>query len=181
MRRFVSRFSSAPLLALALISLAACDQSPTTADQTPLPPVAPYGTRIVFAQGGNSEPYRVSGWSKTEEKFTWSEGTSAQLRIPISATPDTVSLKMRIAALIKPPELPFQPVELWVNDQKLAEWHVGNTAEFVAVIPHDLSKAGRVLEITIKTPKATSPQALGLGADPRVLGICCLDLDISKG
>ena len=181
MCRSVSRFSSAPLLAIALISLASCDRSPTAEDQAPLPPEVPYGTKIVFAQGGNSESYKISGWSKTEEKFTWSEGSSAQLRVPVPATPDTVSLKIRLAALIKPPELPFQPVELWLNDLKIAEWQVGNTAVFVAAIPPDLTKAGGVLTITIKTPKATSPQALGLGADPRVLGICCLDLEISKG
>jgi hypothetical protein len=179
--RSVSRFTSAPFLALALVSLAGCNRSARPEDQASLPPEVPYGTKIVFAQGGNSEPYRISGWSKTEEKFTWSEGTSAQLRLRVPATPDAVSLKMRLAALIKAPELPLQPVELWLNDRKIAEWQVGNTAVFVAAIPPDLSKAGGVLTITIKTPKATSPQTLGLGADPRVLGICCFDVEISKG
>jgi hypothetical protein len=94
---------------------------------------------------------------------------------------DTVSLKIRLAALMKAPELPFQPVEVHINDQKIAEWQVSDTAEFVAAIPHDLTKAGGVLTIVFKTPKATSPKALGLSADPRVLGICCLDLELSKG
>lgn len=179
MHGFISR--SAALLALALISLAGCDRSPTAADQTARLPEVLYGTKIVFAQGGNSEPYKNSGWSKTEEKFTWSEGTSATLRIPVSATPDTVSLKMRLAALTKAPELPFQPVEIQVNDQKIAEWQVADTSEFVAALPRELTKAGGILTIVIKTPKATSPKALGLGADPRILGICCLDLELSKG
>jgi hypothetical protein len=101
------------------------------------------------------------------------------MRVP--ATENAVSLKMKMAALIKPPDLPFQPIEIQVNDQKIAEWQVGDTAEFVASLPHDLTKAGGVLTIVIKTPKATSPKALGLGADPRILGICCLDLELSKG
>jgi hypothetical protein len=167
--------------ALALFSIGGCNRLPTAADRSPGPAEVPYGTRIGFGQGGNSEPYKVSGWSKTEEKFTWSEGSSAQLRIPVPATEETVSLKMRIAALIKPPEQPFQPVEIWVNDQRIAEWQVGDTAEFIAAIPHDLTKFGNALSIVIKTPKAASPKALGLSADPRVLGICCFDLELSKG
>jgi hypothetical protein len=166
---------------LALLSLCGCNRSAPTLESSAPAPEVQFGSRIIFGQGGNSEAYRISGWSKTEEKFTWSEGTSAQLRIRVPASEDTISLKMRIAALIKPPELPFQPVEIWVNDQKIAEWQVGNTAEFVATIPHDLMKLGGPLTVLIKTPKATSPQALGLNADPRVLGVCCFDLELSKG
>ena len=177
--RSASGIIRAPLLALTLLSLS-CNRSPT-ADRSPEPAEVPYGTKIVFGQGGNSEPYKVSGWSKTEEKFTWSEGSSAQLRIPVSATEDAISLKMKIAALIKLPDLPFQPVEIWVNDQKIAEWQVGDTAEFTAAIPHDLTKHGGALKILIKTPKATSPKALAVNADPRVLGVCCFDLEMSKG
>src|SRR3954453_15600194 len=97
-------------LILALISFGACNP-PETPSNSALPPPLRFGTRITFGQGGNSEPYKVSGWSATEEKFTWLEGTSARLRFPITATEANITLKMRIAALIKPPELPAQPVE----------------------------------------------------------------------
>jgi hypothetical protein len=170
--RSASGVICALLLALGFISFG-CNRSRPTG-RLPEPPEIAYGTPIVFGQGGNSEPYKASGWSKTEEKFTWSEGTSAQLSMRVPATENAVSLKMKMAALIKPPDLPFQPIEIQVNDQKIAEWQVGDTAEFVASLPHDLTKAGGVLTIVIKTPKATSPKALGLGADPRILGICCL-------
>ena len=170
----------AALLILALISLAACNRTQTV-DRASEPAEVPYGTRIVFGQGGNSEPYKGSGWSRTEEKFTWSEGTSAELLIPVAATDDIIVLKMRIGALFKSPELPFQPVEVYVNGQKIAEWQVGDTAEFTVAIPHDVTKLGGVLTVNIKTPKATSPKALGLSADPRVLGICCLALELAKG
>jgi hypothetical protein len=168
-------------VAVVLFSLAGCDRSKTIENNPSGPAEIPFNTRISFGQGGNSEPYKSAGWSKTEEKFTWTEGTSAQLRLPVAATNDTVALKILMSALIKSPELPFQPVEVYVNDQKVAEWHVGEAAEFVAAIPHDITKLGGVLTINFKTPKATSPKALGLSADPRVLGICCLDLELSKG
>jgi hypothetical protein len=88
---------------------------------------------------------------------------------------------MTLAALVKPPELPTQPVEVFIEDQKIAEWQVGNTSEFTAAIPQDLTKRGGTLKILIKTPKATSPKALEINADPRVLGVCCFDLEMSKG
>jgi hypothetical protein len=157
------------------------NRSETVTDTTaPTPAAIQFGTKISFGEGGNSETYRVSGWSKTEAKFTWTEGTSARLRIPISATNDPISLKMTLAALIKPPDLASQPVEVYVNDQKITEWQVGTTAEFVAAIPSSITKVGGTLAVELRTPKATSPKSLGLSADSRVLGICCLDLELSK-
>lgn len=166
--------------AFTLLLLGGCNRSDSGADSSG-PAEIEYGSKITFGRGGNSGPYKTAGWSTTEEKFTWSEGTSAQLRIPVPATTDPVTLKMRIAALVKPPELSSQPVEVFINDQKIAEWQVGDTSEFVARVPPDFTKKGGVLNIDIKTPKATSPKALGLSDDPRVLGICCLDLEFSKG
>jgi hypothetical protein len=163
------------------MALSACNPSDTTTDTAAGPAPLAYGKRVSFAQGGNAEGYKGAGWSTTEEKFTWSEGTSAQLRIPVAATEDKISLKIRIAALVKPPELPSQPVEVLVNDQKVAEWQVGNTAEFVAEIPPSLTKPGGSLNIIFKTPKAASPKTLGLSDDPRILGICCFDLELAKG
>lgn len=167
--------------AFTLLLVGGCgDRSETVVAESALPPEVQYGSKITFGKGGNSEPYKKSGWSPTEEKFTWSEGTSAQLRIPVPASNEPVSLRMRIAALIKPPELPFQPVEVFVNDQKVAEWQVGDTSEFAARVPPELTKPGGILNIEIKTSKATSPKALGLSADPRVLGVCVLELELAK-
>jgi hypothetical protein len=177
----VSATVYATLLTLALSSLAGCNRTQTAVDRSSDQTDVPYGTKITFEQGGNADSFKVSGWSKTEEKFTWSEGTSAELRIPVAATDDIIVLRMRMAALFKPPELPFQPVEIYVNGQKIVEWKVGDTADFSVAIPHDTTKLGGVLSVIIATPKATSPKALGLSADPRILGICCLDLELTKG
>ena len=149
-------------------------------DSGGLPGLA-YGTKVSFGQGGGSERYKESGWSKTEEKFTWTEGTVAALKMKVPATADSITLKIRMSGLIKEPALPFQPVEVEVNGQKIADWQVGDLSEFVAAIPHDITKKGGELTITLKTPKATSPKALGINPDPRILGICCLSLEISKG
>jgi hypothetical protein len=167
---------------LGLITQAACDSSPQT---TSAPESAPatgdvVGRRIEFKAGAQSERYRVSGWSASEPNFTWSEGTSAKLALPISAVAGGLTLKVNIAALNHPPQLPTQPVEVYANGQKVGEWQVGNVAEFTAAIPGDVTKDGGTLTLEFRTPKAASPKSLGVNADPRVLGICLTSLELSK-
>jgi hypothetical protein len=159
--------------------LEGCNRPAPVSDSSAAPQAIAYGVPIKFVRGGNSEAFKGFGWSQPEDKFTWSEGSSAELRIPVAPTQSNVVLKMTMAALVKPPELPIQPVEVSVNGEKIAEWQVSETSEFTAPVPPAATKAGRLLTITIKTPKATSPKALGLSADPRILGICCLQVELA--
>ena len=87
---------------------------------------------------------------------------------------------MVIAALTKPPELPWQPVEVHANGQKIADWEVGDTAEFDAAIPGTITRFGGTLTIEFRVPKATSPKALGVNQDSRVLGICVRSLELVR-
>ena len=168
-------------VAAALVVLSAYGQFKTPGESTPSSGVdLAYGTKVSFGTGGNSEPFRVSGWSGTEEESTWTEGTSAVLTMRVSPTTDPVVLKMKLAGLTKDPDLPFQPVEVYINDQKVADWHVADTAEFSAAIPQEMTRSGGLLGITLKIPKAVSPKALGLSDDPRVLGVSCVDLQLAK-
>ena len=169
-------------VAVAFAVLSAYGQSETPNQSIPSSGVdLAYGTNVSFGAGGNSEPLRVSGWSGTEEEFTWTEGTSAVLAMRVSPTTDPVVLKMKLAGLTKDPDFPFQPVEVYINDQKVADWHVAEEpAEFSAAIPQEMTRSGGLLGITLKIPKATSPKALGLSDDSRVLGVSCFDLQLVK-
>jgi hypothetical protein len=138
------------------------------------------GQVIRFGQGGGSEQYRVSGWSHTEAEFTWTEGRTAKLDLPIGSDTGPWSLKVAIAGLIHPPDLPYQTVEVYANDKKVAEWQAGNTAELTALIPADANQSGGKMMIEFRTPKAASPKSLGLNEDPRVLGVCVLWLELRK-
>ena len=168
------------VLFLVAVAFAGCSRSDNVASDSVAAAEIKYNVPLTFGDGGNAAPYKTTGWSKAEEKFTWSEGTAAELRLPVPATDAAVVLKMRIAALVKPPELSSQPVEIQVNGQKVAEWRVSDTADFTAPIPQELTKPGGILTILIKTPQATSPKTLGLSADPRVLGICCFHIELDK-
>lgn len=161
----------------ALLLLTACGERPTGETESPR---YAYGTVIDFSQAGPANAYRASGWNKPEEKFTWSDGNTAVLRVPIEPTTDRVTLRIMASGLVKEPELPFQPVEVHLNDEKVADWQVGNTASFSVPIPESLSRKGGDLTVTFKIPKAASPKQLGTSEDVRVLGLCVHNFEISK-
>ena len=168
----------ARLIAVAIVVLlAACGEREAASP----PPPKPYelGTVISFGKGGGSEAFRDGGWSETEAAFTWTLGPIARLAIPVAASARPLNLRMRLAGLIKPPEFPSQPVEVRVNGQSIATWAVVNTADFNATIPVEIAKTGGELNIELLIPKSTSPKALGLSTDPRVIGITCAELAIS--
>ena len=73
----------------------------------------------------------------------------------------TSTLSVTAFGLINPPELLAQPVEVWVNEQKIADWQVAAVAPFRATIPVELTKGGGTLTLTFKVPKAASPNSSG--------------------
>jgi hypothetical protein len=86
---------------------------------------------------------------------------------------------MMISALTNPPDLPFQPVEVLANQKQVAQWEVSSVGEFRAIIPAE-AVIGSTLEMELRTPKATSPKALGQSEDPRVLGVCVHWLELAE-
>jgi hypothetical protein len=126
----------------------------------------------------DSERYRVSGWSRTEGNFAWTEGTSARLALPIPVDAGALKLSMTLRGLTQPPTLPAQSVEVYVKDKKIADWQVSETAPFTAEIPAELTKGTKKLNLEFRIPKATSPNALGMNADTRLLGICAYSIEL---
>jgi hypothetical protein len=155
-------------LAGSALSLVSCGRSE---DATSTDSSSIVGRRIQFGQAGGSETYRSMGWSNTEEKFTWTEGNSARLTLPVGSRKSALKLRMMISALTNPPDLPAQPVEVLANQKQVTQWQVSSAGEFAAIIPAE-AVSGSTLEIEFRTSKAVSPKALGQSEDPRVLGIC---------
>jgi hypothetical protein len=139
-----------------------------------------FGKLIHFNGTHEAEPYEVSGWSPTERNFTWTEGKAAVLALPVPPNPGALRLRLLVSAFTHPPELPFQPVEVYANGQKITDWQVGNPAENLAEIPSEVSGKATTLTIQFRTPKASAPAEYSAKADQRVLGICCHELELTK-
>ena len=111
---------------------------------------------------------------------TWSEGKSAQLVLPIPSDPGALTLIIKLGALISRPAVPHQTVEVFANGQKTADWEVADTADFSARIPAEVTKKGGILNIELRVPNATSPKALGLGDDSRILGVRVYSVELKR-
>jgi hypothetical protein len=135
------------------------------------------GTVIKFDQA--SEKYRVSGWNKSEGDFAWSEGTSAKLAFPISSDAGALTVTVTMRGIVQPPTVPVQPVELYVNDRKIADWQVSDTAApFTAEIPAELTRGQDNLNFELRIPNATSPKVLGMSDDGRILGVSVYSIEL---
>ena len=137
---------------------------------------------IQFGDGGGSERYRISGWVAPQKglTFNWSDGKSARVSLPISANPGALTLKVRMGGLTNLPDLPFQPVEVYANGQKVADLEVGKLADFDVSIPAEVTATGERLELEFRIPKATSPKALGQSGDLRILGVFVVQMELAK-
>lgn len=140
----------------------------------------PLGTVISFSASGGSERFKVSGWSRAEKEFTWTVGKGATLSLDVPATDTGLVLRMKLVGLIHAPELSYQPVEVYVNGQKIADWQVSEPESFLAAIPKEIAGAKK-LNIELRTPKATTPKTLNMNDDARVLGVACYEMQITRG
>lgn len=177
-------FSTGALVVACGMMLAGCGENPNAPKQSSSGGGGSneyaFGTKISFSKGGNATAMKVSGWSEPEPQFTWTEGNNAVLALRIPPADGAVALKVRASAFIKGPELPSQPVEVYVNDRKIADWQVSQLSEQTAALPQDLAKAGGLLTLSFRLPKATSPKEAGVSADPRVLGLCVYEIALQK-
>jgi hypothetical protein len=186
--------SSALLFSACVLLGCGRDDEAQSARSRPTKFVVDYGMRIYFGFGGDGARIQISGWSGQERFFTWSEGHKASLGLRLPSDQHDVRLRFRMQALVKPPELPFQPVNVIVNSVKLASWEVAEEQTFNVVVPARLlhppaslqAKPGFQLDpgflalVDFEIPKAISPHQLGVGDDRRVLGIRMYELQISK-
>ena len=163
------------------------DTSSTANNANPSPNASPtvaltndysIGNKISFAAAGNSKPFKVSGWSEAETQHCWTSGTASVIAMRISPAAQALTLKVKCGAFLKEPDISFQPVEVYLNDEKIADWKVRDVAEYSAPIPPAISKSGGLLTITLKIPKATSPKLLGTGEDSRLLGLICFEASL---
>jgi hypothetical protein len=140
-----------------------------------------YGTKVRFGSGGDSHRFCSSGWSQPEQRFRWTDGVAATLLVRVPATQGDVTLLMRLFGNIKPPELSWQPVHVYVNGQYLRTWAVSEERTHAVVIPARFAAGGGLLLIDLHIPLAISPAAMGGPPDDRRLGVACAEMEIDEG
>ena len=177
-------------ISLALALLIAChkgDFEPIRRPQ-PQPSAEPslgnryqLGQKVSFRAGGNSESFRVSGWSVTEQDHTWTDGSVAILKfsgIPIGLP---LRLDADVSGAVRSPSNLRQVAEVYANGKPIARWEVAASMEHVTAEVPALSEAsGDALTIEFRILDPVSPASVGLGSDTRHLGLSFIELSISS-
>jgi len=142
-----------------------------------------WGTVINFAKGGNAEYYKAAGWGSAEGAFTWTEGGSASLNIPISA-PEApfVTLRVWLSAFLSPGKVDKQTVSILINRKAVGIWVFVNLElqEKTLFIPRESFVKSSNMEITFHLPEAVSPAQVGFNNDKRVLGLAVRAIELTE-
>ncbi len=187
-----ARFASPLLLAAAPVLFSACgkDNERRSAEARPRTHVYEYGERVLFGLGGEAERFEIEGWSAMEQEFTWTDGPVASLgcRLRFSRTP--VFLHVKAGAMVDPPKLPAQPVEVRIvepfgrpgNFKVLAHWQIAQTKFYNATIPPQFMQNPdeSIVRFEFHIGRPISPAEVGQGRDDRRLGMKVYELVIDR-
>lgn len=139
-----------------------------------------FGQVVRFGRGGDADKYKRGGWGENEDGMTWTNARTAHLALQIPDTSKPLKLRMNLAGFTSPPTLPFQPVEVRINDELAAEWQVfSERADYVAIISPEAANH-QTLYIDLRIPQANSPRAFSIGDDPRLLGVSAFEFEINE-
>lgn len=164
-----------PAVAAIAMAVSGCGKDDEAAIEAARPPSDnyKYGRTISFAAKGMSHRYTVTGWADVEPDHTWTNGVSATLRFKVRRTSGAVVLNMTMHGFTRPPEVPYQPVDISVNGEKIGRWNVDDLKVYAVVIPAKFVATREPrLTIDFQIPKATAPADAGLHSDFRRLGLC---------
>jgi len=139
------------------------------------------GTTIQFGKGGNALSYIQKGWSGPANGYTWTNGQSASINIPITI-PDSPSITLRVnlRAFLGDGKVEKQTVIILVNGMRVGSWVI-TTPGFKdkrVTIPKSFLTLPYLLDITFLMPNAVSPSTVGYNEDKRVLGVAVRTIDL---
>ena len=126
----------------------------------------------------NARKYMLTGWSRQEKEYTWTDGNEASMLFDIQNFRDkNLRLHIRAFAYLGG-GLPCQTVDVYVNEIKTASWKITDEAWHGAEIPYTATGNG-LLKIRFAISDPTSPKEIGESSDERKLGIAVKELIIT--
>ena len=138
---------------------------------------------INFSKEGNADDYKLSGWSETEQGFTWTDGIFAGLVIKILATyAPFVYLSANLSAFLIPGKVDRQMINIIINGHPIGIWLIKEPGlqQRTLAVPNTLFKNTDRMEIRFHIPDAASPYQFGLNDDRRLLGFAVQTIELSN-
>ena len=118
----------------------------------------------------DAEPFLAQGWSPPEDGCRWTDGKTATLLFGLSEPLPRV-VQIELAPFIVAGKLPEQAVQLFLNDQEIAQWSLTENAVVIQTIPLPQTLLREQNRLDFLLPNASSPRELRLGLDVRRLAL----------
>lgn len=132
------------------------------------------GQPVLFSEGGESEVYILSGWSKQEPTHRWTNGSFAGLSFQLNNRPKRdMVLRLWGQGFSENGSNIFQKIKVEVNKEQVAYWEMRENNKYEAPIPLYLVPDGRInIVFEISNP--------GSSEDSRQLGLAVFKLVIDE-
>ncbi len=153
----------------------ACRERPPVGDLVVVRGACAATPPMSFGQGGEGVPHLREGWT-APEKGVWSNGPLARVDLPLPPDSRTWSAGwLQVATFgFTPERSPRRLVTLAVDDAPVETFAFDRatalTHTFVARVTPQALRRGR-LSLSFRIADPVTPRSLGLGDDPRALGV----------
>lgn len=129
------------------------------------------GQPITFGASGTCAAYAAEGWSlDADRETTWTNGYVAVLRFRLAMLRQDLRLTVNAHPFVVPEKLAEQEALVFLNGGFVAYMrHARSFTQALAIDRDALSARANTLSFVL--PRATSPHALGLSADRRLLAL----------
>jgi hypothetical protein len=155
--------------------LALTDVKATPQDALPKDGEDRRGGRVLvvdFHRNGNSAPYRTFGWSGQEQSHIWSLQGSCGLRFPGPIDNAPITIEMDFAIPAGRYGLKAAVVRIFANGHAIGSASVTGWTRLRCDIPDGIVVPGKLIELRLEHPCFVRMDAMDLGHDDRLLGLC---------
>ena len=112
----------------------------------------------------------VSGFGALENGFRWTVGNKAVLKVWAWDVPYNLTANFELHPFLNESILGMQNVEVFVNENRVADWKLTGPVMKEILLPKSLIEYGQNI-ITFLLPNATSPKDMGINDDMRKLAV----------
>ena len=129
-----------------------------------------------FGVHGSARSFMREGWSHIEPDFTWTEGTTSRIILPLEAGSGQVMLEVNLSPMLFKPVLRRQQLIVSVNGHIVADESLIGECSLAVEIPEQALAGAATLDIQFDCPMAAAPAAIGKANDDRRLGVAIHEL-----
>ena len=125
---------------------------------------------LEFGSGGNAAGALREGWSVPEKGETWTCGRTSRLSLQAPSARATYVMVVKLRPHMVP-GVEGQRLGVVVNGVVIDEFVITRRTARACLIPWNLLRDARSLEVVFTTPDAVRPCDVGAGEDQRMLGV----------